>query len=210
MKTIYLVLLFLLLACISHAETTQCTTSINGEIRTINYDDEENELFESYSLREMFFKGWGDLTCPSFITLRELTPELSDLERSVFCLQFDKDQKTYTGYVNGDRDAYLNCKKPSKTFCERVKDSKDAAIAITGIGAGAVGGASTAASVAGVSAVAHSSGAVILTGTSGYIAGTLGSIGAGAISILTSPVTLATATVSVVAVGGAIYYCREK
>ena len=196
-------------SCSSYADVVECTTSINGEFKTLSFDNKESELYENYSFREIFFAHWGDITCPAFITLRHLTPDLSDVERSVFCLQFDDELKTYTSFVNGTRDAHLNCRVPSKTFCERVNDSKDAAIAITGIGAGAVGGASTAASVAGVTAVTHSSGAVILTGTGGYISGTLGSIGAGSLAVLTAPATVTTAVVSFVAIGGAVYFCRE-
>ena len=209
MKTTCLALIITIFASVAHAAVVECTTSVRNELITLHYNDAESNLYDNYTFREILFEGWGDLTCPSFITLRHLTPNLSDSERSVFCLQFDDSSKTYTGFVNGPRDAYLNCRVPSKSFCERVNDSKDAAIAITGMGAGAVGGASTVASAAGVTAVTHSSGAVILTGTSGYIAGTLGSIGAGTLSVLTAPVTITTAVVSVVAVGGAVYYCKE-
>lgn len=209
MKVICLTLIILMSASITSAGNVTCTTSVNGSYINLNYDDDENILYDNYTFREIFFKGWGDLTCPSYITLRHLTPYLNDSERAVFCLQFDDSAKTYTGFVNGPRDAYLNCKIPGKSFCERVNDSKDAAIAIAGMGAGAVGGASTVASAAGVTAVTHSSGAVILTGTSGYIAGTLGTIGAGTLSVLTAPATITTAAVSVVAVGGAVYYCKE-
>ena len=103
--------------------------------------------------------------------------------------------------------AYAN--ELSKSFCERVNSAKDAAIAITGVGAGVVGGASATASAAGVTAVTHSSGAVILTGSGGYIAGTLASIGATSLAVLTAPVTMTAAAVSVATVGGAVYYCKE-
>lgn len=208
--TIFLTLLMLIsFAHSAYAEILECTTSVHGKRKKLRYNVWEEALDDNYSLREIVFGGWGDIDCPSFVTLRHLTPGLSDKERSVFCLNFDKKRKTYTGFSNGERDAYLNCKKPTKTFCERVNDSKDAAIAIVGVGAGATGGASVAAGAAGVSAVAHSSGAVILTGSGGYIAGTLGSLGAGALAVLTAPATLTAAAVSVVAVGGAVYVCRE-
>ncbi|OYD52399.1 hypothetical protein CGK74_18145 [Thauera propionica] len=206
----YFALTFLVLFSLnSYADIEECTTKIDGELKTLSFDNDESELYDNYSFREIFFAGWGENTCPAFITLRHLTPDLTDEERSVFCLQFDEASDSYTGYVNGTRDAYLNCSVPSKTFCERVNDSKDAALAIVGFGAGASGGATLVSSAAGVTAVTHSSGAVILTGAGGYIAGTLSTIGAGALAVLTAPATLTTAAVSVVAVGGSVYYCKE-
>jgi hypothetical protein len=83
--------------------------------------------------------------------------------------------------------------------------------------AGVATGASTVAGAAGLSAVAHSSGAAILTGSSGYVAGSLGSIGAttlaGSSAILatiTAPVTLTIGGVAVAAVGGATYLCWDE
>ena len=60
--------------------------------------------------------------------------------------------------------------------------------------------------VAGVSAVAHSSGATILTASSGYIAGTLGVVGAIG-SAVTAPVTLAVGGITIVGAGGVALYC---
>lgn len=193
----------------SFAEVVTCKTSINGTSWRLSYDDEDMMTLDNSTFREIFFGGWGEITCPSYITLKHLTPDLTHKERSVFCLKFDEELKTYTGFENGDRDAYSICKEPSKSFCERVNESKDEALAIAGLGAGATGGASVAAGAAGVTAVAHSSGAVILTGTGGYIAGTLGSIGAGSLALLTAPATVAAATVSLVAVGSSVYFCKE-
>jgi len=209
MKMICIVLFLLAFSCSSYAEQVQCKTNINGAVRFLSYYEYEYEINENYTWRENLFHGWGDITCPAFITLRYFTPKLTDYERSVFCLKFDKELDTYTGFVNGTRNAYLVCKEPKKTFCERVNETKDAAIAITGLAAGAVGGG-TAAGTAGITAVAHSSGAVILTGTGGYIAGTLGSIGATSLAVVTAPATIAATVVSVVTVGGAVYLCRDK
>lgn len=208
MKRFIALIFFIILSINSHAAIVECTTKVNGEFKTLSYDDDKGELYANYSFREIFLAGWGVNTCPAFITLRHLTPDITDEQRTVFCLKFDKSSNSYTGFENGTRDAYLNCRAPSKTYCERVNDSKDAALAIAGFGAGATGGTAVASSVAGVTAVTHSSGAVILTGAGGYIGGTLGTIGAGAIAVLTAPATLATAVVSVVAVGGSVYFCK--
>jgi len=202
-------LIFLLTSPHLLANDTECTTSIRGQIIQLTYDNDEPTIYENYSFREIFFRGWGEITCPAFVTIRHLTPDLTDTERSAFCLNFDKEKKTFIGYSLGERNAYLECTEPKKSVCERVNASKEAAIALSSAAAGLTGGASAAAGAAGVSAVAHSSGAVILTGSSGYIAGTLATMGASALALLTSPITVAAAAVSVVAVGGAVYVCKE-
>lgn len=60
----------------------------------------------------------------------------------------------------------------------------------------------------------HASGAAILTGSSGYIAGTLGTIGASALAtigtVVTAPVTLIVEGVSLAAIGGATYVCWDE
>jgi hypothetical protein len=62
--------------------------------------------------------------------------------------------------------------------------------------------------VAGVTAVAHSSGAAIAaTASSGYLAGTLGAVGS-VVGFVTAPATLVVGGVAVAAAGGTIAYCH--
>ncbi|GIX14110.1 MAG: hypothetical protein KatS3mg118_2069 [Paracoccaceae bacterium] len=74
-----------------------------------------------------------------------------------------------------------------------------------------VANASDFAKKAGFAAVAHSSGRKILTsvgrGGTGYIAGTLGSIGAWLLSGVSSPYVIAGATVTALGAGGVAGYC---
>lgn len=189
------------------APLEMCRTSIKGEKQLVIFDSEEGALYDNYSFREIFLGGSEYINCPAFVSLRLMTPDLSDIERAPFCLSYDEDGDTFEGYSVGERDAYLFCKQPTRSYCERVNDSKDAALALAGLGAGATTGASLASGAAGVSAVTHSSGAVILSGSSGYIAGTLGTIGASLLSLLTAPVTVAAASVTLVGVGGSVYFC---
>ncbi|NMG32530.1 hypothetical protein [Aromatoleum evansii] len=144
--------------------------------------------------------------CPGYVILQHLTPTLTDKQREPFCLNFDAQAGTYRGISLGQRNAYGVCSTPGRV-CEFVNAKKEAALALAGLGAGASGGATAAATAAGVTAVTHSSGAVILTGSAGYIGGTLGTLGAGAVAILTAPAVLAGATLSLVTVGGAVYVC---
>lgn len=193
---------------VPYAQPEYCRTNVDEENIHVLFDPNEDALYENYTFREIFFGGSKNITCPSFISLRLLTPNLKDAERSVFCLSYDEEQDTLVGFAEGERDAHLICKNPSVPLCDRVNATKEEALAIVGLGAGASAGATVAASAAGVTAVTHSSGAVILTGGSGYIAGTLGGLATSALSVLTAPVTLTAAVVSVVAVGGAVYVCR--
>ncbi|WP_390911015.1 hypothetical protein [Pseudosulfitobacter sp. SM2401] len=154
-----------------------CFTSINGKTTRLNYDIDNSP--DEQTFRDALFGGKGEIDCPAHVTLRNLTQELSDTERGVFCLNYDQERTTYTGISHGERDAYLVCKS-SKTFCERVNVAKDEVLAFAALGGAAATASASAtavASAAGVTAVTHSSGAVIITGTSGYIAGTLGPSG---------------------------------
>lgn len=68
-------------------------------------------------------------------------------------------------------------------MCERVNASKDVALAVTGLGTGVATGTTATMSTLGYTAVTHSSGAVILTGSAGFVPGTLGTAAASALGI---------------------------
>lgn len=210
-----------------------CTTSVNGKPIYLPYDINGHWsgpnpwLFDNYTFREIFFSGWGNIDCPSAITITQLAPEFSPKERAELCLFWDDEKETYTGFGEGKRDAYGTCKN-TKTVCQRVGDANtvvsdfaNSAVGTAGAlivgAAGAATGASSVAGAAGVTAVAHSSGAAILTGSSGYVAGSLGSLGATALAgssvvaaSLTAPITLTIGGVVAAAVGGAAYFCWDE
>lgn len=204
-------ILALVLLCVSHglaaAAPKSCQTSIAGETAQLRYDTDDDAVAENRSYRERLFGKFGQISCPGYVTLRSLTPDLTDAERAPFCLQYDKARKTYTGIVIGDRDGFVGCKAPSKSFCEHVNATRDTALGIAALGADIVVG--RGASATGVSAVEHSSGALILSGAGPYIADALGSLGGSALAAVSAPGTLTAAAVSVVAVGGAVYVCSE-
>lgn len=185
-----------------------CTFRQDGRERRLSYTYDEEFENENVSIRESTFGPAAGGTCPGYVTLAYLTPEATNAERQLFCLVTNEDQEL-VGFQVGERDAYVQCDAPSKSFCERVNDSTKAAVAISGFGAGVVGGTVGTTVATGTTVVAHSSGALILTGTSGYVAGTLGTIGTTALGILTAPVTVTAAAVTVVAVGGAVYVCSD-
>jgi hypothetical protein len=98
----------------------------------------------------------------------------------------------------------------ASSVCEKTKAAerwvKGAVVsgaAAAGLGAGAVGTASTV----GITAVAHSSGAWILTGSAGYMAGTMG---AAAGAVAAAPIVLAGGVLIAGGAGTALYLCRDK
>ena len=202
MTRIALILAALLAAPLAaQAQPTFCTARINAQDVPLAYDRDEPGLRDHFSRREVLFTSWGRDTCPSYVVLRSLTPDLTDEERGPFCLRHDKASDSIIGYDLGRRDAYGRCEKPAKSVCQRVNQTRNAAVAITGAAArGAVNGAL---------ALPDGSGAVILSGSQGYISGALSSIGGAAAAMAASPAIVAGAAVSVVAVGGAVYACRE-
>ena len=202
MTRIALFLAALLLAPLAaQAEPTFCTARINGRDVPLAYDTDAPGLRDHFSRREIFFTSWGRDTCPSYVVLRSLTPDLTDDERGPFCLRHDKSSDSIIGYDLGQRDAYGRCEAPAMTVCQRVNQTKNAAVAITGAAArGAINGAK---------ALPDGSGAVIISGSQGYITGALSSIGGAAAAMASSPAIVAGSAVSLVAVGGAVYACQE-
>lgn len=208
MRRLFLTLILLVLPALATAQDlVPCTTSIRGETVQLAYDAENQAIGRNRSYREHVFGGRGQITCPAFVTLRYLTPELDDAERDPFCLVWDDEAGTYSGFAQGRRDAWLGCRS-SRPLCERVNQSRDAALAIAGLrdepegeGPGGLAGA--------VRALSDRSGAVILAGTSSYVSSALSSLGAAATATLGAPVAAAAATVTLIAVGGAVYVCSE-
>lgn len=206
------------------AWAASCTTSIDGTLHEIEYTVSRQQHMDSAqsvpkaemkgntSLREKLFGRWGKVDCPAYLTLREFTPGLTDAERKPFCLIYDKHADTYRGFSEGDRNAYLICKNP-KTFCERVNTTKDEARALaqTGLDVArrtAVTTAQSALSADVGEIISHSSGALIMKGSGGFIVNALGATGTSIGAALSAPAVVATGAVTLVGVGGAIYFCR--
>lgn len=192
-------LIFTMTGAPQAGEPTLCTTRIAGQDVPLAYDKDEDISRENYSRREILFTTWGRDTCPSYVVLRSLTPDLTDEQRRPFCLQHDKDSDSILGYDFGDRDAYGRCKAPRKTICQRVNGARDAAVQISG--------AAARGTVSGLQALPDGSGAVILEGSLGHISSALGAIGGAAATVATSPVLLAGTAATVVTVGGVVYAC---
>lgn len=179
-----------------------CTTSVRGVAQDYFYDAQSPTLQGSRSMQQKLFGRHGAVTCPGLVTLRLLTPELSDADRGPFCLQWDRKAKTYIGYAEGARDGWLGCKRPARSFCERVNGSKAAAAVLAGKAAGYVIGA-------GIRSAVQPGGAVVMQGPAAAIGGKLVELGSAAVSGVSAPVALGAVAVTAVAVGGAVYVCSD-
>ncbi|WP_188477916.1 hypothetical protein [Primorskyibacter flagellatus] len=185
---------------------TACTTSVNGEPITLNYNPDDETVKDNQSFREWLRGEHKGLDCPAFVTLRYLTPELDDTQRGPFCLAWDKETRTYSGFAEGERDRYLACEKPTRSFCERVSDTADSAALISGL--------RKPKDAEEEDYLKHSSGAVILRGGDTIVTRSLSdALRASLIAALGTAVTAVgapAAATTLVAVGGAVYVCREK
>ncbi|WP_323006378.1 hypothetical protein [Pseudorhodobacter sp.] len=220
------VLIIVILQCVfvGPVWAASCVTSLSGQLYQIEYTSSAQdlngtgqfipkaEMKGNTTVRERLFGKWGKVDCPGYITLKQFTPGLTDAERKPFCLVYDKAADTYTGFSEGERNAYLICKNP-KTFCERVNATKAEAqsIARTGLdiaSRAALATAQSALSPDGGTIFSHSSGALIVKGSANYISGALGASGASLGATLSAPAVVAAGAVTLIGVGGAVYFCR--
>ncbi len=195
------------LASPARAELVPCMTSVAGTPMSLHYNPDDPRVVENTTRREAWLGDWGAITCPGFVTLRALTPELTDDERGSFCLSYDHEAKTYSGYAPGERNAFAICRAPSKSFCERVEDSSRAALDLSRFAARTAQG--VARTAANVSVLTQGNGAVLLSGTATDVASTLGQLGISAVTTWLAPAQLGVAAVTVLAVGGVVYVCSE-
>jgi hypothetical protein len=185
------------------AQGSECTASVEGSDITLSNDSN----LEPASSTLGWLWGGDDDTCPPELVLAYLTPLLQEDERLPFCLMYDRDAETITGFAQGERADDLTCKVPS-AFCERVNNTADTALALAGVNAEA-GLLENTGNVAGrVQAARDAAGNTIVKGAAGVVSGALGSMGATALSAMTAPAAVAAATVTIVAAGGAVYVCR--
>jgi hypothetical protein len=89
----------------------------------------------------------------------------------------------------------------SAEVCDHVRSLAAGA----GVGAG-VTASQAALAAAPVTTVAHSSGALILTGTAGYVGKTMG-LAASAFAVMTAPFTIVAVAGTTIAAGGVVAYC---
>ena len=172
-----------------------CETSIAGEKTEINYF-RDAEFRQNVGRIEKNFSGWGKITCPGYVTLREILRRNAMSDDGSYCLLWDKQGDTYIGAQKGARKGNALCRK---TLCERVNGARQATFRNA-----------NALAVAGYDAVTQRPGATILAATSGSMVGTLEAAGAAAMGLAASPVAVGSMVIGSAAVGGTMWYCAEE
>lgn len=172
-----------------------CDTSIAGEKTEINYV-RDAEFRQNVGRLEKNLSGWGRISCPGYVTLREILRRNQMADDGSYCLLWDKQNDTYIGARKGARKGNALCRK---TLCERVNGTRQAAFRNA-----------NALAVAGYDAVTQRPGATILAATSGSMVGTLEAAGAAAVGVASSPVAVGSMVIGSAAVGGTMWYCAEE
>ncbi len=171
-----------------------CGTSIMGEPTEINYV-RDAEFRANVGRIEKNFAGWGRISCPGYVTLREILRRNQMTDDGSYCLLWDKANDTYIGAQIGARKGNALCRK---TFCERVNSTRAATFRNA-----------NALALAGYDAVAQRPGAAVLAATSGQMVGTLEAAGAAAAGVAASPVAVGALVIGTAAAGGTMWYCAE-
>ena len=172
-----------------------CETSIAGEKTEINYV-RDAEFRQNVGRMEKNFSGWGRITCPGYVTLREILRRNEMSDDGSYCLLWDKQNDTYIGAQKGARKGNALCRK---TLCERVNSARQTTFRNA-----------NALALAGYDAVTQRPGATILAATSGQMVGTLEAAGAAAMGVAASPVAVGSLVIGSAAVGGTMWYCAEE
>lgn len=172
-----------------------CDTSIAGEPTEINYL-RDDEFRANVGRLEKNLSGWGRISCPGYVTLREILRRNQMADDGSYCLLWDKAGDTYIGAQKGERKGNALCRK---TFCERVNATRQAAMRNA-----------NAMAVAGFDAVTQRPGAAVLAATSGSVVGTLEAAGAAAVGVAASPVAVGSMVIGSAAVGGTMWYCADE
>ncbi|MDS9467641.1 hypothetical protein RGQ15_08640 [Paracoccus sp. MBLB3053] len=172
-----------------------CETSIAGERTEINYV-RDAEFRENVGKLEKNLSGWGKISCPGYITLREILRRNQMTDDGSYCLLWDKAGDTYVGAQLGERKGNALCRK---TFCEKVNDTRAATFkGVNGL------------AVAGYDAVTQRPGATILAATSGSMVGMMQAAGTAAAGVAVSPVAVGSLMIGTAAAGGTMWYCADE
>ena len=176
-----------------------CETSIAGEKTEINYV-RDAEFRENVGKLEKNLSGWGRITCPGYVSLREILRRNQMTDDGSYCLLWDKASDTYVGAQVGERKGNAVCRK---TFCEKVNGAKAATMR-----------SANDLAVAGFDAVTQRPGATILAATSGGVVGMAQAAGTAAATaaagVAASPVAVGSLMVGTAAAGGTMWYCADE
>ncbi|MDR7125828.1 hypothetical protein [Pseudotabrizicola sp. 4114] len=184
------------------AETASCVVTLGGQETVLEFD-KTAVAFRS------FREKWSPFAppCPSEAIIAKLKPEIDPVDWKNYCLLTD-DDGSYAAAVAGAGDRFGRCRKVG-AVCRVVNNASDFAVAKASGLAGTVLGANAAIAEIGAKVAPNSPAGWIMTGASGYVAGTLSTVGSTAVGIATAPATVSGALAGAVVVGGAVLICAE-
>lgn len=150
-------------------------------------------------------RAWGERTaCDSAAIMHFLGTTMRLDQTEGYCLASDEAEGWLL--VPGARNFRGRC---TKTACERVNTAASGATSVGQSILGLATGRSVDSSGDAVTAVAHGTGAYLLTGQASAVASALGQAATAVGAALATPVAAGATAVTVVAVGGAVYMCSE-
>ncbi|NAZ35793.1 hypothetical protein [Rubellimicrobium sp. CFH 75288] len=150
-------------------------------------------------------RAWGERTaCDSAVVTRFLAETMRLDQTEGYCLAPGEEGWLL---VPGARNWRGRC---TATTCERIGMAADGAVEIGRRVAGlALGNPPPEADRGRLEAIAHGTGALLLRGQAGAVAGALGQAAGALGTALASPAAAGAAAVTVMAVGGAVYLCSD-
>lgn len=187
----------------AQADTTRCLVNLNGVQTVLEFDTRTTDY-------RSLWEGWSPLApdCPSAAIIARLKPDVPLDQRRAYCVITEADTDAYLAVVNGPGDRFGRCRSEANV-CRAVNSAKEYGVStLKGVG-GVLLGSTAALDEAGVIDAPRSTGARILTGVSGYFAGTFGMAGTTAVSIVSAPEVLIGAAAGAVVIGGAVLICRN-
>ena len=187
----------------AQADTMRCKANLNGVQTVLEFDDRNTEY-------RSLWEGWSPLApnCPSAAIIAFLKPDLPYADWLGYCVLTDETSGAYLAVVQGKSDRFGRCRETGRV-CRAVNTAKDYGLAAASNVGDVLLGSNAALRAAGVVDAPSTPGGMILNGVSGYLAGTLGTAGTTAVSIVTAPQVLIGAAAGAVVIGGAVLICKE-
>lgn len=185
------------------AKIRDCETNLAGQVMTLQFD---TESVEYRSLRE----NWSPFApkCPSEAVIARLLPDTKPEDRRAYCLLSNKKTGAYLAAVVGRGDRFGRCKEEG-LVCRAVNGAKDYTKGKAVDAKETILGSRASLTATGVDLVTRGSGAMVLSGTSGNIAGILNAGATSAVEIASAPAVLGGVAAGAVVIGGALLICRE-
>jgi hypothetical protein len=190
-------------AAVVQAEPTRCRADLNGMETLLEFDTRSMEY-------RSLWEGWSPLApdCPSAAIIARLKPDVPYVEWRSYCVITDDQTGAYLAVVQGPADRFGRCRKTGNA-CRAVNSAKDYSLATLGGVGGVLLGSDRALRDAGLDGEPRDARRAVLKGVTRYVAGTLGTAGTTAVSIVTAPEVLIGAAAGAVVIGGAVLICND-